>query len=252
MCSCASTKPGKTVALPRSITRAPTGILTCACGPTSVMRSPDRTIVCLISNWPVLLSNRRPARIAITPAGGGHCRMPPSGPTHGIGPAPRQREGCTCAQTAPSMIAVNMAKIVLRRIIGNPRDSTVCPQCIVSDFLIDAGQCGSGSPVPLLPLGYADAWRRGWTRHGENDRAAGSRHDDGDGLRIDPDVALHRQVLPGVFHALPVVLVLALYLLLRAEPGNPRQRLFRTILAHQCEDFGQIAARQRTVAIVER
>jgi hypothetical protein len=51
---------------------------------------------------PVLLSNIRPARIAITGVGGGHGSVPPSRPTHGVGPTPRQGViiGFGCAQRA--------------------------------------------------------------------------------------------------------------------------------------------------------
>ena len=75
------------------MTCAPAGTCTCACGPTSVMRSPERSTVWSRSIWPDLLSNKRPARIAITRAAGAHWWMPPSAPTQGAGPAPRHGAG---------------------------------------------------------------------------------------------------------------------------------------------------------------
>ena len=83
------------------MTRAPAGTLTCPSAPTAVIRSPSITITCFARSWPVLLSNRRPARIVVTPPAAGHLITPPSLPTHGVGPAPRHGAGggCTCART---------------------------------------------------------------------------------------------------------------------------------------------------------
>jgi hypothetical protein len=69
---CTSIRPGRTVAWLRSITCASLGIFTCAADPTSLRRSPCSTNTWLVSIWPLVLSNRRPARIATTPAGAGH------------------------------------------------------------------------------------------------------------------------------------------------------------------------------------
>ena len=89
MCVCASINPGSTVSPPRSNTCAPAGIFTCPSGPTSTIRSPVMTITCFASIAPVLLSNKRPARTAIVCGAAGHLYIPPSAPTHGVGPAPR-------------------------------------------------------------------------------------------------------------------------------------------------------------------
>jgi hypothetical protein len=72
MCVCASIKPGRTVAWLKSIAATPDGIFTSASGPTSVMRSPEISTTCLVNRRPALLSNKRPARIAIVWAAGGH------------------------------------------------------------------------------------------------------------------------------------------------------------------------------------
>src|SRR5678810_133554 len=58
------------------------------------------TITCFVRIWPVLLSKRRPARIAVAAGDDGHLITPPSLPTHGVGPAPRHGAGggCTCAR----------------------------------------------------------------------------------------------------------------------------------------------------------
>src|SRR5205823_8984616 len=97
-----SIKPGRTVVWLRSITCASAGIVTEPAGPTSVTRSPAITTTWLVSIWPVLLSNNRPARTATTLAGGGHTCEPPSLPKHGFSPAPRQGAFAppSCAQTA--------------------------------------------------------------------------------------------------------------------------------------------------------
>ena len=79
----ASIKPGRTVAWLRSMICAPAGILSWDWEPTSVIRSPERITSCFVSIWPVLLSNRRPARMAMTRGAGGHWKMPPSEPTQG-------------------------------------------------------------------------------------------------------------------------------------------------------------------------
>ena len=72
MCVCASINPGNTVDWVRSITCAPVGIFTCASGPTSAMRSPLVTITCRVSIRPVLVSSRRPARMALMPGDPAH------------------------------------------------------------------------------------------------------------------------------------------------------------------------------------
>src|ERR1051326_5375359 len=54
------------------------------------------TMVWRVSICPFLLSNRRPARTAMVRGAGGHCKMPPSEPTQGVGPAPRQGAGGGC------------------------------------------------------------------------------------------------------------------------------------------------------------
>ncbi len=108
MCVCASMRPGSTVAWLKSITCTPAGILTWDSGPTSVIRSPERSTTCFVSIWPVLLSKRRPARMASARGAGGHWKKPPSGPTHGGGPAPRHGAGggasCAPRVAAPSRI----------------------------------------------------------------------------------------------------------------------------------------------------
>src|ERR1051326_6465960 len=57
---------------------------------TVLIGSRETMTNCLVSIWPVLLSNRCPARTARIRGPDGHCRMPPSDPTQGVGPAPRQ------------------------------------------------------------------------------------------------------------------------------------------------------------------
>src|SRR5215472_14914538 len=54
---------------------------------------------------PVLLSNKRPARIASTRGGDGQGSTPPSRPMHGGGPAPRQGTviGLGCAKTVAAL-----------------------------------------------------------------------------------------------------------------------------------------------------
>ena len=89
MCVCASMRPGSTVAVCRSMTCAPGGIVTCAGAPTAVMRSPWIRMTWSASSLPALLSKRRPARIAIVRAGAAHCVANSSMPKHGCGPAPR-------------------------------------------------------------------------------------------------------------------------------------------------------------------
>ena len=90
MCVCASINPGRTVARLKSMTRTPAGIVTWPSGPTSVMRSPEIRTTCFVSIWPVVLLNNRPARTASDVEGGAHLYTPPSVPTHGVAPAPRQ------------------------------------------------------------------------------------------------------------------------------------------------------------------
>src|ERR1700726_1577781 len=55
-----------------------------------MIRWPEMTTTCFVNICPVLLSNKRPARTATTRGAGGHCKIPPSDPTHGGYPAPRQ------------------------------------------------------------------------------------------------------------------------------------------------------------------
>src|SRR5688572_7747398 len=95
----ASMSPGNTVARLRSMTRAPVGTLTCASGPTSVMRSPLISTTWFVSIRPAWLSNRRPARTAVTTAGGAHCANPLPGRTHGRTPVRRHGSGA-CARGA--------------------------------------------------------------------------------------------------------------------------------------------------------
>jgi len=89
MCVCASMSPGSTVALPRSITRAPVGMLTSAGAPTATMRSSRSTTTRSASSCPARLSNRCAARIAMMPPGARHWIAASSMPKQGCAPAPR-------------------------------------------------------------------------------------------------------------------------------------------------------------------
>src|SRR5439155_10183506 len=113
--------------------RASAGTLICAAAPTSVMRSPCSRITWLVLSSPLLLSNRRPARTAITPAAGRHWNVPPSGPKQGGAPAPRQGAPGppgSCAQSAvativspsvPNTADLTAADFDLHRIVVPPR-----------------------------------------------------------------------------------------------------------------------------------
>src|ERR1041385_679059 len=57
--------------------------------------------------WPLLLSNRCPARMAVVFRAGGQLKMPPSAPTHGVGPAPRQGAGGAAGPCAKEAEATN-------------------------------------------------------------------------------------------------------------------------------------------------
>jgi len=63
---CPSISPGSTVLPPRSITCAPGGICTRSGGPTAVILSSSTRITWFSTALPDLLSNNRPARIAVT------------------------------------------------------------------------------------------------------------------------------------------------------------------------------------------
>jgi hypothetical protein len=69
-----------------------------------------------------LLSNRWPARIAISRGAAGHCSTPPSEPTHGVGPAPRHGAdgACPCAQSDAAHRKNPLAASMKIRLIAEP------------------------------------------------------------------------------------------------------------------------------------
>src|SRR5262249_45477627 len=87
------------------------------------MRSLEISTTCLVTTRPALLSNKRPARIAIVRGAWGHRNTPPSDPAHGVGPAPFHGAGggCTCAHsvTLSRMPSAGGTTAVLR-IVSSP------------------------------------------------------------------------------------------------------------------------------------
>jgi hypothetical protein len=83
----------------------------------------------------VLLSNIRPARTAIARGAGGHATTPPSEPSQGTLPAPRQgvESGFTCAHSAAELNKIPHATIHKRllRIDSPPISSTSTSNCVV-------------------------------------------------------------------------------------------------------------------------
>src|SRR5258708_26947540 len=149
MCVCASIRPGSTVAPRKSITSAPAGILTWDSGPTSVILSPLISTTCFASICPVLLSNRRPARTAVTWGAGGHFRTPPSDPTHGTGPAPRHGAGGgrTWAESADAVNNIPNAAVIA----NVDRIEKFSFKLTRNPFIVHAGDNGGNPRMAGLP-----------------------------------------------------------------------------------------------------
>src|SRR5260221_6521535 len=88
------------------MTSAPAGTVTLGAAAASTTRSTVMTIAWLASICPDLLSNKCPALIASVFGAGGQLKIPPSAPTHGVGPAPRHGAGGTAGPCADAVAAI--------------------------------------------------------------------------------------------------------------------------------------------------
>src|SRR5207237_6443839 len=88
------------------------------------------TTTCRVSIWPLLVSRKRPARMAITRGAEGQAKIPPSAPTHGVGPAPRQGAGGAagppCAHNAAIIKRLDAAVNAALPRITQPPAETNC------------------------------------------------------------------------------------------------------------------------------
>src|SRR5688500_14981413 len=147
MCTCASMRPGRSVASPRSMVRAPVGIVTLLARPTATIRSSVTTTTPFCRTSPPLPSISRAARIATVP-------VPLTGATPGCADA---NAGTAAAATRKARMARQAAGNGM--LVSSGSESVRGVNAFVGPMLRAAPNDGQHHPCARPRRGSARCWR---------------------------------------------------------------------------------------------